>query len=303
MCACLLYAGRLSVVDKVNTVALSNDDHSEGLQSAAEFHNKPLAHFDFFPNEDYRETNASVGSPTKIVHPIASANSETADEVLLQLSVAFEIAVCVVLVMLFLERLQNFGKAQKQRSTVEKMEKLQLLKDQGVISDDEYISRRTKLLNSLSSADDAGSCWLCPCFSKQNATAHAQKASGMSSEADSPIKTNPTHGGGKVASTGPPTENKPAAQEQRLEGADEKRQAQAEATEGGAHQPDPEDPLRANEWPHIHVHVPRASRPAHDGPCARARDSSCGCLSSLYSRIAADLDEPPVRAALGLVLA
>ncbi len=32
----------------------------------------------------------------------------------------------------------------------------QLLKDQGVISDDEYITRRTKLLSSLSSADEAG---------------------------------------------------------------------------------------------------------------------------------------------------
>jgi hypothetical protein len=107
MTACILYAGYLPVVRKFDATALSSDDHSEGLQSAVEFHNKPLAHFDFSPNEDHRETNASVGSPAKLVHPIVSANSESADEVLLQLSVAFEIAVCVVLVMLFLERLQN----------------------------------------------------------------------------------------------------------------------------------------------------------------------------------------------------
>jgi hypothetical protein len=100
----------------------------------------------------------------------------------------------------------------------------------------------------------------------------------MPCETDSPSKTKLTHGSENIDSTGPPTEK-------------------------GAHQPDPEDPLRANEWPHIRVHVPRTSRPEHDGPCARARDSSCGFLRSLYSRIAADLDEPPVRAALGLVLA
>jgi hypothetical protein len=119
-------------------------------------------------------------------------------------------------------------------------------------------------------------------------------------------KTKPTRGDGNDASTGHPTENQSAAQQKHGGGTDEKRQALAETKEGGAHQqPDPEDPLRANEWPHIRVHVPRANRPARagDGPCARARDSSCGFLRSLYFRIAADLDEPPVRAALGLVLA
>jgi hypothetical protein len=126
MSACLLYAGSSLIVDKVNSVALSNNDHSEGLQSAAEFHNKPLAHFDFFPHENHRETNKSIRNSLEPVHPIVTSQSESADEVLLQLSLAFEIAVCVVLLMLFLERLQNFGKAQKQRSTVENLERLQV---------------------------------------------------------------------------------------------------------------------------------------------------------------------------------
>jgi hypothetical protein len=125
----------------------------------------------------------------------------------------------------------------------------------------------------------------------------------MSNEADSPSKTKPTQDGGKGPSTGSLIEKKIAEQDHHLEGTDVKPRALPEAKEGGAHQPDPEDPLRANEWPHIRVHVPGAKRPAHDGPCARATDSSCGFLRSLYSRLSGDLDEPPVRAALSLVLA
>ena len=69
---------------------------------------------------------------------------------------------------------------------------------------------------------------------------------------------------------------------------------------------DCENPLLANEWPHIRVNVPHARNkriPLQNSMLGCFGDHENTWFGNVYRRISSDWDEPPVRAAIGLVLA
>ena len=91
-----------------------------GMQSAAEFHDRPLAHFDFGGGYSANKSDSAISQSS-------SDPSQSGNEFMVQLVLALEISAVVVLLMLFLDRLHLFNKDQKQRSIVERLEKLQVI--------------------------------------------------------------------------------------------------------------------------------------------------------------------------------
>lgn len=74
--------------------------------------------------------------------------------------------------------------------------------------------------------------------------------------------------------------------------------------QAGAALSEEEHSLGANEWPHLKVNVPHVAGSKRDAPlCDDVKKHADNFLGRMLDRIAADIEEPPVRLALGLVLA
>ena len=81
---------------------------NDGFQSTAEFHDRPLAHFDTFPREEHsaNESEATNAIPTVSVGTFTLPNrTDSADELLIQMALVVEITAVVILIMFFLDRL------------------------------------------------------------------------------------------------------------------------------------------------------------------------------------------------------
>ena len=134
--------------------------------------------------------------------------------------------------------------------------------------------------------------WLCPCVkSNQQCEAGTHREDSKNNEKDSACTQVP----------------KDAQQNQSDLGTSNLQGGNAKLEEGIASKKvmcDEEDPLRANQWPHIRVNVPHVpSAKKASSHWAMMKEHADSIFGGVYRRVAADFDEPPVRAALGLVFA